>query len=123
MTVRGIGIDAVDIDRFRAVLARRPAMRRRLFTDDELSTVASQRDDAASLAARFAVREAAMKAMGVGLGAFDFHDVSVERLGSGAPRLRVEGRAAELARSRGIDAWHVSLTHTATTAVAVVAAL
>ena len=123
VTVRGIGIDAVDIDRFRSVLARRPAIRRRLFTDDELATVSPQKDDAASLAARFAVREAAMKAMGVGLGAFDFHDVSVQRLESGAPRLVVGGRAAELARERGITGWHVSITHTDVTAMAVVAAL
>lgn len=121
--MRGIGIDAVDIVRFREVLARRPAIRTRLFTDDELETVSTQKDDAASLAARFAVREATMKALGVGLGAFDFHDVSVRRLPSGAPSLSVSGRAADLAQERGIVGWHVSITHTDSTAMAVVAAL
>ena len=123
LTMRGIGIDAVDIDRFRSVLQRRPNIRQRLFTSGELDTVSTQKDDAASLAARFAVREATMKAMGVGLGAFRFHDVSIERLESGAPSLVVGGRAAELARERGITRWHVSITHTDTMAMAVVAAL
>ena len=84
--MRGVGIDAVDIERFRLSLQRTPAMRTRLFTPEELASLEEAKDPVPSLAARFAVREAAMKAMGVGLGAFGFHDVSVERLGSGAPR-------------------------------------
>jgi holo-[acyl-carrier protein] synthase len=123
INVRGIGIDAVDIARFRDLLTRRPHLRDRLFTPDELTSLAGREDDAASLAARFAVREAAMKALGVGLGAFDFHDVSVEKMASGAPRLLVTGRAEALAQTRGVDGWHVSITHTDGVAVAVVAAL
>lgn len=119
----GIGIDAVDIERFRRLLERRPQLRERLFTADELSSVAQSNDDAASLAARFAVREATMKALGVGLGAFDFHDVSVEREATGAPRLIVTGRARTLAQSCGVNQWHVSITHTDAVAMAVVAAL
>ncbi|MFM7307355.1 MAG: holo-ACP synthase [Actinomycetota bacterium] len=79
-------------------------------------------DAAAALAARFAVREATMKALGVGLGAFDFHDVSLDNAPGGKPSLRVTGRAAELARQRGVTTWHVSLSHTEHLAVAVVAA-
>jgi len=89
---------------------------------DELATVADRIDDAPGLAARFAVREATMKALGVGLGAFDFHDVSIESADDGKPSLRVAGRAAELARTRGVQRWHVSLSHTDHLAVAVVAA-
>lgn len=118
----GIGIDAVDIERFRVSLERTPAMRTRLFTPDELESLSAASDQVPSLAARFAVREAAMKAMGVGLGAFDFHDVSVVRLESGAPHLRVQGRALALADSLGINDWHVSITHTGTVAMAVVMA-
>lgn len=120
--MRGIGIDAVDIARFRASLERTPKMRSRLFTPDELASLSAAADPVPSLAARFAVREATMKAMGVGLGAFDFHDVSVDRLESGAPQLRVEGRALALAGSMGITDWHVSITHTDTLAMAVVVA-
>ena len=121
--MKGIGIDAVEIERFRTLLQRRPHMRTRLFTKEELSSLAGQVDDAASLAARFAVREATMKALGVGLGAFDFHDVSVQKDSSGAPILRLSGRAEQLANSNGVGAWHVSITHTETVAMAVVAAL
>ncbi len=119
----GIGIDAVDVDRFRKLLERRPHLRQRLFTADELTSLEGRTDDAASLAARFAVREATMKALGVGLGAFDFHDVSIEKLTSGAPHLLVSGRAETLANAHGVSQWHVSITHTDTTAMAVVAAL
>lgn len=121
--MRGIGIDAVEIARFRDLLQRRPQLRQRFFTQAELDFVSAQVDDAASLAARFAVREATMKALGVGLGAFDFHDVSVMRLESGAPQLVVTGRAHTLATEQGVSGWHVSITHTDTVAMAVVAAL
>lgn len=114
----GLGIDAVDVDRFDQLLARQPRMRQRLFTDTERVVRSTPR-----LAARFAVKEAVMKAMGVGLGAFSWHDVETRRGESGAPELVLSGQAASLATERGITRWMVSLTHTDTTAVAVVAAL
>ena len=98
----GIGVDAIEIDRFRRSLQRTPTMRERLFTAEELAYVASKLDPVPSLAVRFAAREAVMKALGVGLGAFGFHDVSVTRIDSGAPSLRVSARAAELARDAGV---------------------
>lgn len=122
MTMKGLGVDAVDIARFSRALDRTPALRSKVFTAGELASLSGRRDDAASLAARFAVREATMKALGVGLGAFDLHDVSIEREPSGQPQLKVVGRAAQLASKRGIASWHVSITHTETVAVAVVAA-
>ena len=118
----GIGIDAVDIERFRRALHRTPGLRSRLFTEHELSSIGAKADPTASLAARFAVREAAMKVLGVGIGAFDMHDVSIERQEFGEPRLLVTGRAQVLAKAKGIGVWHVSLSHTDLVAVAVVAA-
>ncbi|MEQ1701760.1 MAG: holo-ACP synthase [Ilumatobacteraceae bacterium] len=120
--IRGIGVDAVDIERFRTSLTRTPSMRQRLFTDEELAYVAPKVDPVRSLAARFAAREAVMKAMGLGLGAFGFHEVWVSRAESGEPSLRVTGRAAELAADRGITSWHLSLTHTDLVAIAYVVA-
>lgn len=120
--VKGHGIDVVDVDRFRESLARTPSMRQRLFTPTELADVAAAADPVPSLAVRFAAREATMKAMGLGLGAFGFHEVWVERQPSGEPRLRVAGRALELAHERGITRWWVSLTHTKLVAVASVIA-
>ncbi len=121
-SVKGIGVDAVDVERFRTSLARTPSMRTRLFTAEELAYVAPKVDPVPSLAARFAAREAVMKAMGLGLGAFGFHDVWVTRDASGSPRLMVAGRALELAVDRGITRWHLSLTHTELVAIAQVVA-
>lgn len=119
----GLGVDAVDVDRFRRMLARRPGLRTRLFTPEELESLRGRSDDVASLAARFAVREATMKALGVGLGAFDLHDVWVKPASrDSAPELCVTGRAEMLARAAGVARWHVSITHTDRTAIAVVAA-
>jgi holo-[acyl-carrier protein] synthase len=120
--VLGLGIDTVDVARFRAVLARRPSVAGRLFTVDELAYAGRSPDPAPRLAARFAVKEAVMKALGVGLGAFAFHDVEVARAESGEPSLVVTGAAARLATQRGVGKWWVSLTHTDLVAQAVVVA-
>ena len=122
MAVIGIGLDVVEIERFRRSLARTPRMRERLFTPIELAYVEPKSDPVPSLAARFAAREAVMKSLGLGLGAFGFHDVWVERAESGAPSLAFAGRAAELAAAAGVARWHVSLTHSELVAVAYVVA-
>lgn len=118
----GIGVDAIEIERFRRSLERTPTMRTRLFTAEELEYVAPKADPVPSLAARFAAREAVMKALGVGLGAFGFHDVWVTRAESGAPSLNFVGAAAELARQAGVQRWHVSISHSELIAIAYVIA-
>ena len=122
LTIRGIGVDAVDVQRFRRSLERTPSMHQRLFTPDELAYVEPKADPVPSLAARFAAREAAMKALGVGLGAFGFHDVWVRRATSGEPSLVVTGTARQLADAAGVQHWHLSITHTDTLAIAYVIA-
>lgn len=119
----GIGIDAVDIQRFRELLARRPKVAARLFTDGELAYGARWHDPAPRLAARFAAKEAVMKAMGVGLGAVAFRDVEVVSAPSGAPSLVLRGTAEARAAGLGVAAWKLSLTHTDTVAQAVAVAL
>jgi holo-[acyl-carrier protein] synthase len=118
----GIGVDVVEIERFRLALQRTPTMRERLFTSVELEYVAAKSDPVPSLAARFAAREAVMKSLGLGLGAFGFHEVWVERAASGAPSLAVTGRAAELADLAGVTRWHLSVSHSDLVAVAYVLA-
>jgi holo-[acyl-carrier protein] synthase len=121
--VLGVGIDLVDVDRFRRSLLRTPSMRERMFTEGERAYAETANDPTERYAARFAAKEAVMKAMGVGLGAFGFHDVEVLREEGGRPSLRVIGAAELLAVERGVQAWQISLTHTATSAGAVVMAL
>ena len=119
MTVAGVGVDAVDVDRFRRVLDRRPAIADRLFTDGER---ADGGGDAQRLAARFAAKEATMKALGCGIGSFGWQDVEVVRARSGAPSLRLAAAAADLARRQRVARWHLSLTHTDRVAIAMVVA-
>ena len=120
--VVGVGIDAVDVERFRTVLGRRRGFAERVFTSAERAEAAVRRDPVPGLAARFAAKEAVMKSLSVGLGAFDFVDVEVVRGEGGAPALTVTGRAAALAGARAVAGWHVSLTHTAITAMAIAVA-
>ena len=92
--VIGVGIDAVDVERFRAILGRRRTFAERVFTAAERAEAAARHDPVPGLAARFAAKEAVMKSLSVGLGAFDFADVEVVRGEGGAPALSVTGRAA-----------------------------
>jgi holo-[acyl-carrier protein] synthase len=119
----GIGIDSVDIPRFGEILVRRPTLAVRLFTPGEQRYAAGLANPVPTLAARFAAKEAVMKALGVGLGAFGWGDVEVVRAPGGPPDLVVSGRAASLAIGHGVRTWLLSITHTATVASAVVAAV
>jgi holo-[acyl-carrier protein] synthase len=121
--VRGLGSDLVDIARFRLALERRASLPERLFSDAERTYTDGLGDPVKSLAARFGAKEAVMKAMGVGLWQFAFRDVEVLRLESGAPRVVLHQKAAELAAERGIVDWQLTLSHTDTTAMAVAIAL
>ncbi len=121
-TVVGIGVDAVDLHRFRDTLVRRPRLSTRLFTENERDYASRAVDPTARLATRFAAKEATMKALGVGLGAFAFVDVEVVRSGLDAPFLVLSGGAAALATRAGVVRWHLSLTHTHLVAMATVLA-
>jgi holo-[acyl-carrier protein] synthase len=120
--VRGIGVDAVDVERFRLVIGRRPALVERLFTETERAYAERSRDPGPRLAVRFAAKEAVLKALGVGIGGAGFRDVEVLRDPEGRPSLALTGRAAALSARRGVRRWHVSLTHTDTVAIASVVA-
>ncbi len=120
--VRGIGVDAVDVVRFRRVVERRPGIVDRLFTETERAYAQRSRDPGPRLAVRFAAKEAVLKALGVGMGAAGFRDVEVVRADNGEPSVVLSGRAAALSVGRGVQRWHLSLTHTDTIAVATVVA-
>jgi holo-[acyl-carrier protein] synthase len=111
----GIGVDVVDIARFEVSLARTPRMAERLFTAGERSLPVS------SLAARFAAKEALAKALGAPAGLI-WTDAEVLPGDGGAPRLAVTGSVAAAAAVRGVQRWHLSLSHDAGIASAIVIA-
>ena len=123
MTVVGIGTDLVDLDRFRQVLARTPSIVDRLFTESEQAYAKERRDPTEPLGVRFAAKEAALKALGLGLGSVGFREIEVIRAESGAPSLLLHGGAAEAAFARGVGRWMLTLSHTSHLAQAVAMAV
>jgi holo-[acyl-carrier protein] synthase len=111
----GVGIDVVDIERFEATLERTPALRERLFTVEERHL------GIASLAARFAAKEALAKALGAPVG-LRWTDATVLRGADGRPHLQVRGTVQARADDLGVHDLHVSLSHDAGIASAVVIA-
>ena len=119
MPTRGVGVDVVDVARFTLALGRRPRMAERLFTDRERLDSAGRPE---RLAARFAAKEAVLKALGSGLGDAPLRGIEVQRRPSGAPVIVLHDEALALARAKGVGEWHVSMSHTDTTATAFVIA-
>jgi holo-[acyl-carrier protein] synthase len=111
----GVGIDVVDIARFEQALTRTPGMAVRLFTEGERSLPAH------SLAARFAVKEALAKALGAPRGLL-WTDAEIVTSPGGRPYLKVSGTVAAAAAESGVTSWHLSLSHDAGIASAVVIA-
>jgi holo-[acyl-carrier protein] synthase len=111
----GVGIDVVDIERFRGYLARTPRLSERLFTEPERGLAV------ASMAARFAAKEALAKALGAPVG-LRWQDATVHRQDDGRPHLVVTGTVAARAGELGVDTFHLSLSHDAGIASAVVIA-
>ena len=120
--VVGVGVDLCEVERMARTLERTPTFAARVFTEAERALCARRRNAAEGFAARFAAKEAVLKALGRGLGACPLRDIEVVRAESGAPAVALHGRAAALAAEAGVARWHLSLTHTATTAAAVAVA-
>ena len=109
----GVGIDVCDIARFAASLERTPGLAERLFVGDELGR------KPASLAARFAAKEALAKALGAPAG-LAWHDAEVVSEPSGQPRFQLRGTVADAAAARGVTSVHLSLSHDGGVATALV---
>jgi holo-[acyl-carrier protein] synthase len=123
--ILGIGTDIVDIRRFAGIMARRgDRFLARLFTARERAYCDGKAEPASHYAARFAAREAALKALGTGFaGGIGWRDVEVVRGLGGPPRLVLYRRAEEIRRERMIATLHLSLSHEKEYALAFVIAV
>lgn len=119
MAIVGIGVDVVDLSRFSGVVDRTPGIIDRLFTKAEQTSPAGQQLSLASLAGRFAVKEAVAKALGAPAG-MAWHDCEVSN--GGAPRISVRGSVAKIAQDQGVSNWHISISHDGPVAIAYVIA-
>ena len=123
--ILGHGIDVVDIIEFNRLFTKTmlPFLNRN-FTEVEIANAGTGINRIAKFAGRFAVKEAALKALGIGWGeGVAFTDVEVVTLETGAPTLRLYRNLAELEAKHHIVDWHVSISHTKNVAIASVIAV
>lgn len=114
-----VGVDMVPIPRMARALARTPRLKERLFTEEERAYCDARSRPAEHYAARFAAREAVLKALGCGFSqGIGLKDVWVRLDKAGEPHAELEGRAREVADSLGIQEVALSLSHTQETALA-----
>jgi holo-[acyl-carrier protein] synthase len=110
MNILGIGVDLVDVERVKRILARRTTFRERVFTPAEIAYCERQANPAESYAARWAAREACRKALG-GIRDMRWQDVRVDRAPTGAPSLTLSGTSLARAQEIGVVEVKVALTH------------
>lgn len=102
--IKGVGVDVVDVNRFLETLGRVPGLREKLFTPAEREL------PPASLAARFAVKEAVAKALG-SPGGMSWQDCEIPREVNVPPQILTRGTVRSVQESCGISTWHVSISH------------
>ncbi len=114
MTILGIGMDIVETKRIAESVERfGDRFLQRVFLEGEVAYARSMKFPHLHLAARFAAKEAISKAFGTGIGhEMGWRDLEIVREPNGAPRVVLHGRAAAHAKERGVEAIHVSLSHT-----------
>lgn len=114
------GVDLIEIERLRQAIQRHgKRFLERIYTPGELAQCTS---NLASLAARFAAKEAVAKALGTGIGLVSWQEIEILRNHHGQPVLSLHGSAARLAAEQGLQNWSISLSHTHEHAVALVVA-
>jgi len=121
MTLLTTGVDLIEIERVQSTIQRYGArFLERVFTAQELAEVGN---NTASLAARFAAKEAIAKALGTGIGPIAWREIEILRGPARQPLLHLHGAAQKLASEMGFDVWSISLSHTQTHAIAVAVAI
>ena len=115
MNILGVGMDIVETKRIADSMERfGDRFLNRIFSEGEVAYARSMKQPQLHLAARFAAKEAISKAFGTGIGhVMGWRDLEIVREPSGAPRVVLHGKAEAFAKERGVQAVHISLSHTA----------
>ena len=116
----GLGIDITEVDRIRKAMERRgAAFKKRVYTPSEIAYCETHRDPYERFAARFAAKEAGMKALGTGwTRGVRWVDLEVVRHPSGRPTLKLHGKSGEIAAQLGVKNISLTITHSGNTALA-----
>jgi len=115
------GIDIIEIERVKRALERYGVrFLTRIYTAQEIDDA---RGNPASLAARFAAKEAVAKALGCGIGAIHWQEIEIQKGAQGEPLLFLYGNALQLAKNLGLNVWSISLSHSRDYAVAMAVAI
>ena|SRR5690348_5000275 len=113
----GIGIDVAEVERYRFEPEELAWFSRKVYTTEEVAYARRKRNWAERLAGFFAAKEATRKAFGH---AIPWRSIGVSHESTGKPRIRLTGRASELLQHRGVTTVHLTITHSANVAAAVV---
>jgi holo-[acyl-carrier protein] synthase len=117
----GIGTDIIEVERIEQQIHKESGLKQRLFTPQEISYCDSKKNPAQYFAARFAAKEAFMKALGTGWrDGLAFGEIEIVNDTLGKPQLVLHGKAAEMIAGRGVTRTMVSLSHVKQTAMAIV---
>ena len=119
MKIIGIGTDIVEISRIIRVLERQPGFLKRILTEEEIAYCTAPKLRPASVAARFAAKEAVAKALGTGFREFRFRDIEIGRSSQGAPLVILQGKALQYMEGLGGRQIHLSISHAREYATAV----
>ncbi len=122
--ILGTGVDIIEVSRIEQTLQRHAdRFLARMFTPGEVAYCGAGEHRVRRLAARFAAKEAVLKALGTGLREVKWTDIEVINDPLGKPSIRLGGRLAEIAREQGVTKLHVSLSHCKEYALAQVVAV
>jgi holo-[acyl-carrier protein] synthase len=121
--VAGIGVDIVEIERFKNTLQKHPRVLNRLFTPKEQQYCLSRKISYRHFAVRFATKEAVLKAFGTGRRGVGWKDVEVVRMESGSPQIELHNSALDLINAKGIKEVKVSLSFSHNSAIAMAVAV
>lgn len=115
----GLGVDIVEVERMKRILARTPSFRTRMFSEDERAYCDAKATPEVHYATRFAAKEAVLKALGTGFThGINPRDIEVKRTSKGRPYVSLTGRAREVAHEAGVRELPISLSFTHSEAVA-----